>query len=73
MLVKVKVSPSSRKEKVEEVEPGSFEISVKAGPFHGEANRRVMELLRVHFQVSAGNVRMIKGARSRNKIFDIKA
>ena len=73
MLIKVKAFPSSKKEKIEEVGPDSLEVSVKADPSRGEANKRIVQLLSIHFRTTAGNVRMVKGARSRNKIFDINA
>ena len=41
MKIRVKVKPNSKKQKVEELEDGSFIIRLKSLPIKGKANKRV--------------------------------
>ena len=71
MLIKVKVYPKSKKEEVIKKSEDSFEAKVKEKPKQGLATQRVVELLARHFGISEKNVRLKKGAKQRNKIFEI--
>lgn len=71
MLIKVKVFPKSKKQEVIKKSADSFEVKVKEKPIAGLANKRVCELLAEHFGVLSGCVKLKKGARQRNKIFEI--
>lgn len=73
MLIKVKVFPEEKREEVIKKSKDSFEIKVKEKPERGEANRKVLEILSLYFQMPAGKIRLIKGAKSRNKIFDVNS
>ena len=70
MYVKVMVTPSAKKEKVEE-KNGEFFISVKEPAQRNLANKRVRELVASHFGVSLPSVRMLGGHRSTNKLFSV--
>ncbi len=72
MLIKVKVFPASKKEKIIKKSEDSFEVRVKAKPIKGLANRAVVEVLSLYFKVSASKIKLIKGVRQRNKIFEIE-
>jgi len=71
MLIKVKVFPNSKKEEVIKKAEDSFEIRVKERPVKGEANRRVIEVLVLYFKNPKAKIRLIKGFRQQNKIFEI--
>jgi len=71
MLIKVKCHPSSKKEEFIKKDEDAFDISVKEKPERGEANKRVAEILAESFNVSVKKVRIIKGAKSPSKIFEI--
>lgn len=71
MLIKVKVFPNSKKEEVVKIEQGKFEVKVKAKPVKGEANRAVINLLASYFQISPAKIKLIKGFKERNKVFEI--
>ncbi|UZE92943.1 MAG: DUF167 domain-containing protein [Candidatus Nealsonbacteria bacterium] len=45
MLIKVKVFPASKEEKIIKKKEDSFEIRVKEKPIRGEANRAVIDVL----------------------------
>jgi len=72
MLIKVKVFPQAGKEEIIKKTDDSFEVWVKAKPVQGQANRAVARALTEYFGVSSDKIRLIKGFRERNKIFEIK-
>jgi uncharacterized protein YggU (UPF0235/DUF167 family) len=72
MLVKVRVFPCSKEEKVAQTGPDAFNVNVREKPENGLANARTVELLAFYFAVPSGKVRLIKGAHESHKIFDIK-
>lgn len=71
MLIKVKVFPNSKKEKIVQKSKNSFEISVKDKPLKGMANRSVIKALVSYLNISRKDIQLIKGVRQRNKIFKI--
>lgn len=71
MFIKVKVFPNSNKEELIKKNDDSFEIYVREKPIMGQANRRVIFLLADYFKASESKVRLIKGFKERNKIFEI--
>lgn len=65
----VRAKPNSREEKVEEINPGEFVVSVKEPPVQGRANSAIIKLLLEYFH--AASVKIISGHTSRNKIIEI--
>jgi len=72
MLIKVKVFPNSKKEEVIKKSEDSFEVKVREKPERGLANKAVIDALSLYFKIPSLRVRLIKGFRQRNKIFEIK-
>jgi uncharacterized protein len=72
MLIKVKVFPGAKEEEIIKKSKDSFEARVKEKPIMGLANKAVITLLSYYFEVPRQNVRLIKGFKERNKIFEIK-
>ncbi len=68
MYIKVKVTPSAKKEKVEKGEGDVFKISVKEPTERNLANRRVLEIIADHFGVLPKEVRIISGHHRPNKL-----
>ena len=71
MLIKVKVFPQSDENSITKKSENSFVIKVKEKAERGEANQRVKEILAEYFHVSPGKIRLIKGGKKPNKIFEI--
>jgi len=71
MLIKIKVFPSSSKQEVTKKSEDSFEVKVISKPERGMANRESLELLSRYFEISSSKVRLIKGAHSHNKVFEV--
>lgn len=72
MLIKVKVFPEAKEEGIAKKSEDSFEVRVKEKPKMGKANTAAVALLSYYFEVPRGKVRLVRGARERNKIFEIK-
>lgn len=73
MIVKVKVSPGARREKVVAVDESTFEITVKEPAVRNRANRRVRELLAQHYRVRFEDIRPYTGTRGARKVFRVVA
>ena len=71
MKITVKAKPSSREERVEEIGPDQFNVSVKEPPVQGRANEAIVRALAEHFGVSRTSVRITSGWTSRNKTLEI--
>ncbi len=70
-LIRVKVFPGSKKNEIVQKSKNNFEIKVKTKPWKGRANQSVIEVLANYLDISEENIRLIKGFRQRNKIFEI--
>ena len=70
-LIKVKVFPGSKMGEVIKKAENTFEERVKAKPVRGEATKETVIALAIYFNVPASTVRLIKGFKQRNKIFEI--
>jgi uncharacterized protein (TIGR00251 family) len=71
MLIKVKVFPQAKKEGIIKRSDDSFEVRVKEKPIKGQANKAVVKLLSFYFKISEEKIRLIKGFRGKNKIFEL--
>lgn len=72
MIIKVKVFPNSKSQEIIQKSENGFEIKVKALPIKGQANKEVSQVLASYFNVPESEIRLIKGFKQRNKIFEIK-
>ncbi len=70
MKVKVKVKPNSKTEELSQA-GDTFVVKIKEPPKEGRANQAVIKLLAKYFSVSQGQVRILSGLRSRNKIVEV--
>lgn len=71
MLIKVKVLANEKKDEIIKKSEDTYLIKVKAKAERGEANNRVREILSEYFQVLLGKIKLIKGGKKPNKIFEI--
>lgn len=72
MLIKVKVNVLSKEDKVIKKSEDSFEVFVKVDAQRNMANKKIIELLAEYFNLPQHRVRMIKGFKESNKIFNIR-
>jgi len=71
MLIKVKVFPKAKRQEIVKKDEDRFEIRVKAKPQKGQANREVAQTLAEYFQVPEKSVKLIRGGKRKNKLFEI--
>ncbi len=70
MLIKVKVFPNSKNEEIIKKSENAFEIFVKEKPLEGRANKAVVKALALYFKIPESKIRLVKGAKQKNKIFE---
>jgi hypothetical protein len=72
MLIKVKVNVLSKEDKVIKKSEDNFEVFVKVDAQRNMANKKIIELLAEYFNLPQYKVKMIKGFKESNKIFNIR-
>ena len=70
MKIQVKVKPNSKSEEVSQV-GDNLVVKVKAPPREGKANQAVIRVLAKHFSVPQSRVKILGGARSKDKVIEI--
>jgi uncharacterized protein len=71
MLIKVKVIPGSKKTEIIKKKENEFLITIKEKPEKGRANKEIFIVLADYFNLSRSRIRLIKGFKKRNKIYEI--
>jgi len=72
MRVSVIVHPNSRKTRIEKDLMGMLHVYVNAPPLEGKANEAVTEALADFFKNKKNEIFLLSGAKSKNKIFEVK-
>ena len=68
-FLNVKVFPGSRKRSILKKEDGSLEIHIPENPEKGKANRSAINMMAKFLKVPPSRIKIVKGARGREKIF----
>lgn len=71
MKIFVKVKTRAKRDRVEQIDPLHFLVSVRACPEAGRANRAIETALAEFFNIPVSCVRITKGYSRREKIFEI--
>jgi len=71
MIIRVKVKPNSKEEKIEKIAEGEYRIDVKEPAEDNKVNIRVINLLSKELNVSYKNIK-IKNPTSRDKVIEVK-
>lgn len=69
--ITVKVIPRAKQNLVEHQPDGTYRIRVTTAPTDGKATEAVIKLLAKFFKCAQSDIKLISGATSRNKIFEI--
>ena len=72
MKISVLVHPNSKNPRIEEDLTKTIHVYVHAPPLEGKANRAVVEALADFFKTKKSKVVLLRGERSKNKMFEIK-
>jgi len=71
MRVTVIVHPNAKNPRVEKDLLDTLHIYVHEPPLEGKANRAVIQSLALYFNTKKGNVILLSGEKSKNKLFEI--
>lgn len=72
MKISAKIKPNSRhREEVVVNDDGSLTIYAKAPAIEGRANLAAVKLMAKYYGVAPSRVKLVRGAASRNKVFEI--
>lgn len=71
MFIKVKVFPGAQESRVRELACDRFDIYVREDPRAGMATRASVRELARHLKIGEKNIRVVRGYKTRNKIFEI--
>lgn len=72
MKISVHIKPNSRhREEVVKNDDDTLTVYIKAPAVEGRANAAAIKLLAKHFKVASSNVKLVRGATSKYKIFEI--
>ena len=72
MKISVHIKPNSRhREEVVKNNDDTLTVYVKAPAIEGRANAAAIKLLAKHFKVASSEVKLVRGATSKYKIFEI--
>ncbi|MFH1783929.1 MAG: DUF167 domain-containing protein [bacterium] len=69
-IINVKVIPNAKKDRVLGHGEG-LKVYLNAPPVDGKANKRLVEVLSLHFGVKKSSVSILRGAKGRNKTVKI--
>ena len=72
MKISAKIKPNSRhREEAVANDDGSLTIYIKAPAIEGRANLAAVKLVAKYYGVASSRVKLVRGAASRNKVFEI--
>ena len=69
--IRVKAKTNQKKEELLQISENQFTVSLREKAQRGEANKRIIELFRIHYKNSNSQVRIISGAYSPIKLLKI--
>ncbi|MBK3332197.1 DUF167 domain-containing protein [Persephonella atlantica] len=72
MKIKVRVKPNAKKEEIKQISQDFYEVRVTVVPEKGKANKKVVEILSKHLKVPKSRIKLIRGEKSREKVFEIE-
>lgn len=72
MKLSVVVHPNSKRERIEKDLLGDLHIYVNQPPLEGKANKATIVALADYFKTSKSNIKLLSGAKSKYKIFEVE-
>jgi len=72
VIIKVKVKPNAKKNEIKKIGEDYFEVKTTAIPEKGKANQMVIELLADYFNIPKTKITLLKGGKSREKLFKVE-
>lgn len=72
MRVRVKVNPRSSKDQLLDLDAETIRVKLTAPPVEGEANLALVKFIARTCRIPKGNVEIISGKKSRQKVIQIR-
>ena len=69
MIIKVKVKPNSKSQKIEKIKENEYEVKLKSKPEDNKANLELIKLMKKHLNKE---IKIIKGLKSKNKVLKVE-
>ncbi len=70
-IIKIKVKPNSKQQKIEPQEDGSWLVRLKSPPVEGKANQELIKLLSDRFDLPKSQITIKSGLSSKHKIIEL--
>ncbi len=70
MIIKVRVIPRARQDKVTVNEDGTVRVHTVAVPADGQANEAIIRMLAKYYDVPKTRIKIIRGQTSRDKVIE---
>ena len=71
MYLTVVAKPKKKQEKIVQIAPDTYAVSVKEPPVDGRANGAIINSLAKHFSISPSEITLISGHTSKIKKFEV--
>ncbi|MEM2121281.1 MAG: DUF167 domain-containing protein [Candidatus Woesearchaeota archaeon] len=71
MDINVKVITNAKEDSIKQENKDTFIVHINEKPILGKANRKLIEVLSKHFNVSKSSIKIIRGLKSKHKIIRI--
>lgn len=72
MYIKVKVTPDSKNDLIEVKNADTYRVFVRASAERGAANKSMLALVAKHLDIPVGQLHIIKGHTTPNKILEVQ-
>lgn len=71
MRITVRVKTNARKNAVEQLDASTYQVHVSVPPVEGKANARIVELLAEFFGRPKRSFTLLRGMKSKEKVFEV--
>ena len=72
MTIEVRVQPRAKKNAISAQTGGAWKLHVTAPALEGKANEACIEFIARGLGIARSRVRLVRGEKSRNKVFDLE-
>lgn len=71
MQLTLQIKTKQKLQKLEFINENSAIVSVRSQPIEGKANAEIIKLLSKHYKIPQKSIKLIRGAKSKTKTFEI--
>jgi hypothetical protein len=72
MIISLTAHPNSKKPRIEKDLFGGLHVYISQPPLEGRANKAVVESLAEYFKTGKSKIKLIRGIKSKQKVFDVQ-